>query len=105
MLAVPGWFDRQSVPKAAVVVSALNRIARASPRLPFPKSRIGGSKTAVARMEPTISTWIAGGPALVRSVFETLPGEGRWDTVLLMDGNIGIGGDPAALLGRRLVNM
>ncbi|MEE4546643.1 methyltransferase domain-containing protein [Streptomyces sp. V4-01] len=42
----------------------------------------------------------AGGPALVRSVFETLPGEGRWDTVLLMDGNIGIGGDPAALLGR-----
>jgi SAM-dependent methyltransferase len=42
----------------------------------------------------------SGGPALVRSVFEPLPGEGRWDTVLLMDGNIGIGGDPAALLGR-----
>jgi SAM-dependent methyltransferase len=42
----------------------------------------------------------AGGPALVRSVFEPLPGEGRWDTVLLMDGNIGIGGDPAGLLGR-----
>ena len=41
-----------------------------------------------------------GGPALRRSVFETLPGEGRWDTVLLMDGNIGIGGDPRALLHR-----
>ncbi|MGW4568226.1 methyltransferase domain-containing protein, partial [Streptomyces sp. NPDC004561] len=41
-----------------------------------------------------------GGQALVRSVFEPLPGEGRWDTVLLMDGNIGIGGDPAALLER-----
>ncbi|MYU07041.1 methyltransferase domain-containing protein [Streptomyces sp. SID8366] len=41
-----------------------------------------------------------GGPVLRRSVFEVLPGEGRWDTVLLMDGNIGIGGDPAALLGR-----
>ncbi|GAA1036542.1 class I SAM-dependent methyltransferase [Streptomyces murinus] len=41
-----------------------------------------------------------GGPVLRRSVFEALPGEGRWDTVLLMDGNIGIGGDPAALLER-----
>ncbi|MEU8759619.1 methyltransferase domain-containing protein [Streptomyces sp. NPDC048659] len=41
-----------------------------------------------------------GGPALCRSVFEPLPGEGRWDTALLIDGNIGIGGDPAALLRR-----
>lgn len=41
-----------------------------------------------------------GGSALCRSVFEPLPGEGRWDTVLLMDGNIGIGGDPSALLER-----
>ncbi|MFF8726588.1 class I SAM-dependent methyltransferase [Streptomyces sp. NPDC015171] len=41
-----------------------------------------------------------GGQALRRSVFEPLPGEGRWDTVLLMDGNIGIGGDPHALLDR-----
>ncbi|MES4892350.1 methyltransferase domain-containing protein [Streptomyces sp. NPDC096012] len=40
------------------------------------------------------------GQALRRSVFEPLPGEGCWDTVLLMDGNIGIGGDPAALLER-----
>ncbi|WP_055532781.1 class I SAM-dependent methyltransferase [Streptomyces graminilatus] len=41
-----------------------------------------------------------GGPALRRSVFEPLPGEGRWNTVLLMDGNVGIGGDPPALLDR-----
>lgn len=41
-----------------------------------------------------------GGTALRRSVFERLPGEGRWGTVLLADGNIGIGGDPAALLRR-----
>jgi SAM-dependent methyltransferase len=38
--------------------------------------------------------------ALQRSVFAPLPGEGRWDTVLLADGNIGIGGDPPALLAR-----
>ncbi|WP_399886789.1 class I SAM-dependent methyltransferase [Streptomyces sp. BBFR51] len=41
-----------------------------------------------------------GGQSLRRSVFEPLPGEGRWDTVLLMDGNVGIGGDPRALLAR-----
>ncbi|KOV93643.1 MULTISPECIES: class I SAM-dependent methyltransferase [unclassified Streptomyces] len=41
-----------------------------------------------------------GGQALRRSVFDPLPGEGRWGTVLLMDGNIGIGGDPRALLDR-----
>lgn len=41
-----------------------------------------------------------GGPALHRSVFDPLPGEGRWSTALLIDGNIGIGGDPAALLDR-----
>jgi SAM-dependent methyltransferase len=38
--------------------------------------------------------------ALRRSVFELLPGEGRWDTALLADGNIGIGGNPVALLRR-----
>ncbi|MCB5183176.1 methyltransferase domain-containing protein [Streptomyces antimicrobicus] len=41
-----------------------------------------------------------GGSALCRSVFGPLPGEGRWTTALLLDGNIGIGGDPGALLGR-----
>ncbi len=41
-----------------------------------------------------------GGSALLRDVFRSLPGEGRWRTLLLADGNIGIGGDPRALLGR-----
>jgi SAM-dependent methyltransferase len=39
-------------------------------------------------------------PVLQRSVFAPLPGERRWGTVLLLDGNVGIGGDPARLLGR-----
>lgn len=42
----------------------------------------------------------AGAMALRRSVFDRLPGEGRWPHALLVDGNIGIGGDPAALLTR-----
>jgi SAM-dependent methyltransferase len=41
-----------------------------------------------------------GGAALRRSVFARLPREGRWGTILLMDGNVGIGGDPATLLAR-----
>ncbi|MFC0624000.1 DUF2064 domain-containing protein [Kribbella deserti] len=41
-----------------------------------------------------------GAPALRRPVQEPLPGEGRWGTVLLMDGNIGIGGAPGELLRR-----
>ncbi|WP_433246051.1 class I SAM-dependent methyltransferase [Streptosporangium sp. CA-135522] len=42
----------------------------------------------------------AGGRAICRNVFERLPGHGRWATALLADGNIGIGGDPDALLRR-----
>jgi len=42
----------------------------------------------------------SGALALQRDVFGYLPGAGRWATVLLADGNIGIGGDPAALLRR-----
>ncbi|RXS85359.1 class I SAM-dependent methyltransferase [Streptomyces sp. TM32] len=52
------------------------------------------SPAAVAR------TRRLGATALQRSVFDRLPGEGRWGTVLLMDGNVGIGGDPVALLAR-----
>ncbi|MFE4960508.1 class I SAM-dependent methyltransferase [Streptomyces sp. NPDC056653] len=41
-----------------------------------------------------------GGPALHRSVFDPLPSEGQWGTALLIDGNIGIGGNPGRLLTR-----
>jgi SAM-dependent methyltransferase len=39
-------------------------------------------------------------PVVHRSVFDAVPREGRWQTVLLVDGNIGIGGDVVALLAR-----
>jgi SAM-dependent methyltransferase len=42
----------------------------------------------------------SGGTALLASVFDPLPAEGGWDTVLLADGNIGIGGNPQRLLRR-----
>ncbi|MFE1285875.1 class I SAM-dependent methyltransferase [Streptomyces sp. NPDC058751] len=56
-----------------------------------------GIDVSEAAVEHTVRL---GGRALRRSVFDPLPREGRWGTVLLMDGNIGIGGAPSALLNR-----
>ena len=41
-----------------------------------------------------------GAEAILRSVFADVPRAGSWATALLLDGNIGIGGAPAALLAR-----
>ena len=41
-----------------------------------------------------------GATALRRDMFAPMPGEGRWSHAILLDGNIGIGGDPARLLDR-----
>jgi SAM-dependent methyltransferase len=41
-----------------------------------------------------------GATVLRRSVYGRVPGAGRWRTVLLLDGSIGIGDAPAALLRR-----
>lgn len=41
-----------------------------------------------------------GAPALLGDVFEELPGTGLWQTVLLVDGNVGLGGDPLRILAR-----
>lgn len=50
--------------------------------------------------EAVFQTRMRGVPALLRNVFGPVPGEGRWGSALLADGNIGIGGDPHALLRR-----
>jgi SAM-dependent methyltransferase len=50
--------------------------------------------------EAVRQTRVRGASAVRGCVFEPLPGEGRWRTVLLADGNIGIGGDPERLLRR-----
>jgi SAM-dependent methyltransferase len=41
-----------------------------------------------------------GAEVVQRSVFDPLPDEGRWASALLLDGNVGIGGDPHALFRR-----
>ena len=50
--------------------------------------------------EAVDQTRARGVAALRRDVFDRLPGEGRWHTALLADGNVVIGGDPVALLQR-----
>lgn len=42
----------------------------------------------------------AGATVLERDVFAAVPGTGRWSRLLLIDGNVGIGGDPVRLLRR-----
>ena len=41
-----------------------------------------------------------GAPVIEACVFERVPGAGTWGSALLLDGNIGIGGSPEALLAR-----
>lgn len=70
-------------------------------RLVAALARLGHTALGVdVTPEAVARTVRAGGSALCRSVFDPLPREGSWGTVLLIDGNIGIGGDPVALLRR-----
>jgi len=39
-------------------------------------------------------------PVVLRSVFDPFPSDVRWNWALMLDGSIGIGGDPVALLRR-----
>jgi len=70
------------------------RLTAALTRRGVPSLGVDSSQTAVRL------TRQRGAIALRRDVFDRVPGEGRWHHVLLADGNIGIGGDPAALLRR-----
>jgi SAM-dependent methyltransferase len=63
-------------------------------KLGIPALGVDQSQTAVELARRS------GAPALRRDVFERLPGMGRWGTVLLADGNVGLGGDPTRLLRR-----
>lgn len=64
-------------------------------------SRSGRAALGVDMSQVAVETTrTRGGPALRRQVSETLPAEGRWGTALLMDSNLGIGGDASALLRR-----
>lgn len=56
-----------------------------------------GVDTSPHAVDRTLSS---GATAICRSVFDRLPAEGRWRSALLLDGNVGIGGDPTRILRR-----
>jgi SAM-dependent methyltransferase len=60
----------------------------------IPALGVDQSATAVAMARRS------GAPALRRDVFGALPAAGRWQTALLADGNVGLGGDPWRVLRR-----
>jgi SAM-dependent methyltransferase len=70
------------------------RMAHAVAAAGVPVLGIDVSRRAVAEARAR------GAAALRRDVFGELPAAGRWHHVLLLDGNIGIGGDPITLLTR-----
>jgi len=70
------------------------RMIRAAMDLGLSAAGVDVSPTAVRIAET------AGLAVFNRSVFAEMPLEGGWGTALLLDGNIGIGGDPGALLAR-----
>jgi SAM-dependent methyltransferase len=74
------------------------RLTRALASRGIPVLGIDVSPVAVAQ------TLARGAVALRRNVFDAVPGEGRWHSAVLADGNTGIGGDPVLLL-RRIRNL
>ena len=100
--------DRWLAPADAADRAALGRRrgAGARPRLRAgpPPRRAAARGQARARRRPLPGRRAARARARrgrdPRCVFGAVPGAGRWRTILLLDGNIGIGGAPAALLRR-----
>ena len=69
------------------MVVALNRSGRSALGVDMSAAAVGASLRR-------------GGLALHRRISDPLPGEGRWGTALLVDSNVGMGGDLEALLRR-----
>ena len=103
-LPISGWRSRSIAGDESVLTRCRGttldigcgpgRLAAALARRNVPALGIDISEVAV-----TLARSI-GAPAIRRSVFDPLPRTGQWHCVLLADGNIGIGGNPAALLRR-----
>jgi SAM-dependent methyltransferase len=103
-LAVAEWCAPASVEEQALLAQldgpvldlgcGPGRLVVALGELGIPAMGVDASPRAVGRARAR------GAATLQHSLFDPLPGEGRWPTVLLFDGNVGIGGDPTSLLVR-----
>ncbi len=103
-VAVDRWFDEPSPAEHALLRLAIGPVldigcgpgrhvlALASAGVPVLGIDISAAFLAVARRD--------GANVLRRSVFDDVPDAGEWRTALLLDGNLGLGADPVALLRR-----
>jgi SAM-dependent methyltransferase len=103
-LNVDRWFAEPSLADTGVLDQALgpvldvgcgparHTLALLSRGVPAVGLDVSPSAVRIARRR--------GAPVLQRSVFDRLPDEGAWGTALLLDGNVGIGGDPVSLFQR-----
>ncbi|MBT2422760.1 class I SAM-dependent methyltransferase [Streptomyces sp. ISL-22] len=82
------------------LVAALGRQGRRVLGIDVSEAAVARTVRRLGSSPPATGREAGDGPVLLRSVFEPLPDEGHWGTALLFDGNIGIGGDPRALLDR-----
>ncbi|MFE0579696.1 class I SAM-dependent methyltransferase [Streptomyces sp. NPDC058874] len=103
-LDVERWCARADVGDRAVLRRCRGRvldIGCGAGRLVEALTRRGHTVLGIDVCSSAVSSTVGrGGAALRRSVFDPLPDEGGWGTALLIDGNIGIGGDPRRLLRR-----
>ncbi|MCW3845345.1 class I SAM-dependent methyltransferase [Micromonospora yasonensis] len=100
--------DRWHGPAEAATASVVARCAGPTldlgcgpGRLTQALARAGLTAVGVDVSPRAVALTRARGAVAVRGdLFDPLPAEGRWQHVVLLDGNIGIGGDPGLLLRR-----
>lgn len=103
-LHVGRWFAEPSAAEHAVLAHAI------APALDIGCGPARHTLALAARGVETlgldVSSWAVraarhrGASVVQRDVFGAVPHEGTWESALLLDGNVGIGGDPARLLER-----
>lgn len=103
-LPVPGWSRPASASDLAVLGHCRGEtldVGCGPGRMTRALAELGHAALGIDVVPEAVQmTRRRGALALLRDVFGPVPGEGRWETALLADGNIGIGGDPRALLVR-----
>ena len=103
-LQIQRWFDEPSEAERRMLLRALSPVldVGCGPARHTLALRARGVTALGVDVSPGAVRIAAGrgAPVLLRSVFDRLPDEGAWGSALLLDGNVGIGGDPVALLRR-----
>ena len=96
-----GTADEQDLELLGLCRGATIDVGCGPGRLTLALQQLGHDAIGVDVVDEAVrQTCRRGARAVTADVFGPVPGEGRWDSALLADGNIGIGGDPVALLRR-----